>query len=197
MADPTYFASQQAWREWLEEHHGSSGGLFVGLVKKGSGLAGLTYPEALDEALCFGWIDGVRKSIDDKRWMIRFTPRKKSSIWSAVNKRHIERLTREGRMAPAGVATYEGRDLKREKRYSFENNDAAFAPDEEAAFRARDDAWAWYERQGRSYRHAALWWVVSAKKPETRRKRLAQLIEDSAAGRKIGPLRRPGESPAQ
>ncbi|MGD9740889.1 MAG: YdeI family protein [Bauldia sp.] len=191
MPDPTYFPSPKAWRDWLEKNHASSEGLFVGLVKKGSELEGLAYPEALDEALCFGWIDGVRKSIDDKRWMIRFSPRKKSSIWSAVNKRHIERLTKEGRMAPAGLAAYEGRDLKRERSYSFENSNAAFAPEEEAEFRAHGTAWSWYEGQGQSYRHAALWWVVSARKAETRQRRLTQLIEDSAAGQRIGPMRRP------
>jgi len=188
-----FFATAAEWRAWLERNHASSDGLVLGLAKANSGLAFIGYAEALDEALCFGWIDAVRKSIDDTRWTIRFTPRKKKSIWSAVNIRHVARLTDAGRMAPPGLAAFEGRDRGKEKSYSFENHDAAFAPEEEAAFRANAPAWAWFEARPKSYRHPAVWWVVSAKKPETRQKRLETLIAESAAGQKVKALRRPGE----
>ena len=193
MADPVYFASQKAWRAWLEKNHDKSDGLLVGLAKTGSGLPHIGYAEVLDEALCFGWIDGRRHSIDDKRWMIRFSPRRRGSIWSAINVKHIDRLTKAGKMAPPGIATFEGRDRAKERSYSFENQNAAFSADEEKAFRANKAAWAFFEKMPRSYRHPATWWIVSAKKPETRQRRLAILIADSAAGRKVGPLRRPGE----
>lgn len=193
MTDPIFFATASVWRAWLEENHADSPGLMVGLVKAGAGLEGIAYADALDEALAFGWIDGVRRSIDERRWMIRFSPRKKGSIWSAVNKRHVERLLSEGRMAPPGIAAFDGRDPAKERSYSFENANAAFTAAEEALFRAAAEAWAWFESRPKSYRHPATWWVVSAKLPETRRKRLETLIADSAAGRKVKPLRRPGE----
>jgi uncharacterized protein YdeI (YjbR/CyaY-like superfamily) len=194
MADPTYFATPKEWRAWLEKNHDNSDGLMVGLAKTGSGLPYIGYAEVLDEALCFGWIDGRRHSIDDKRWMIRFSPRTRRSIWSAANLKHIDRLTKAGKMHAAGTAVFENRDRAREKSYSFENQDAAFAPEEEKAFRRNKAAWSWFEKMPRSYRHPATWWVVSAKKPETRARRLATLIADSAEGRKVGLLRRPGEA---
>lgn len=193
MAEPVYFASPKAWRSWLEKNHDKSDGLYVGLAKAGSGLPHIGYAEVLDEALCFGWIDGRRHSIDDKRWMIRFSPRRRGSIWSAINVKHIDRLTKAGKMAPAGIATFEGRDRAKERSYSFENHNAALSPDEEKIFRANEDAWAWFEKMPRSYRYPATWWVVSAKKPETRLRRLETLIADSAAGQKVKALRRPGE----
>ncbi len=193
MTEPVFFATAAEWRAWLERNHASSEGLALGLARAGSGIPFIAYPEALDEALCFGWIDAVRKSIDDRRWTIRFTPRKKKSIWSDVNIRHVARLAEAGRMAPPGLAAFEGRDRGKEKSYSFENHDAVFAPAEEALFRANGEAWAWFEARPKSYRHPAVWWVVSAKKPETRQKRLETLIADSAASQKAKPLRRPGE----
>ena len=165
---------------------------WVGFHKVGTGKTGITYSQALDEALCFGWIDGVRRG-GHATWSIRFTPRQKGSIWSAVNSKRIEELIAEGRVAPPGLAAYEGRDREKQKLYSFENREKGLAPDYEARFRADTKAWAWFESMPRSYRHPAIWWVMSAKREETRARRLATLIADSAAGRKIKPLRRPGE----
>ncbi len=193
MSEPVYFASAAEWRVWLERHHASTDAILLGLIKAGSGLEGINYRQALDEALCFGWIDGVRKTVDGRRWTIRFTPRKAKSIWSAVNIRRAEELKQEGRMAAAGLKTFEQRDQTKERSYSFENKDAALSPEEEALFRAAEIAWANFAAMPKSYRHPAVWWVVSAKREETRTRRLVILIEDSAAGRKVKHLRRPGE----
>jgi uncharacterized protein YdeI (YjbR/CyaY-like superfamily) len=189
---PVFFASAVEWRAWLEKHHDSETEIILGLVKVGSGLVGIGYREALDEALCCGWIDGVRRSIDDKRWTIRFTPRRKGSIWSQVNRKRVAELTREGRMAEAGLRVFNNRDRSKQESYSYENQ-AAFDSAEEKIFRANKPAWEHFSAMPKSYRHPAIWWVVSAKRPETRELRLTTLIEDSAAGRKIKPLRRPGE----
>src|SRR5262249_4315503 len=143
--------------------------------------------------LCFGWIDAVRRG-GEHTWSIRFTPRKASSIWSQVNIRRIPELEAEGRMHAAGLGVFAGRDQRQQKKYSFENRDAALSAEDERAFRADKKAWANFEKMPRSYRHPAIWWVVSAKRDETRTKRLATLIADSAAGRKVKHLRRPGEA---
>ncbi|MCW5695949.1 MAG: YdeI/OmpD-associated family protein [Bauldia sp.] len=193
MSEPIFFATPQEWRAWLEENHGRAPALWVGLRKTGSDEPGITYREALDEALCYGWIDGTRKSLDAKRWMIRFSPRKRGSIWSQVNIKRMAALEAEGRLAAPGRHTFETRDVKRQDQYSFENRDAGLAPEYEAAFRRKRKAWAWFEAMPRSYRHPAIWWVMSARQDATRERRLAQLIADSEAGRKVGPLRRPGE----
>jgi uncharacterized protein YdeI (YjbR/CyaY-like superfamily) len=192
MAEPTFFATQEKWRAWLEKNHATQDELVVGFHKVGTGKGGLTYKQALDEALAFGWIDAVRGG-GEGIWTIRFTPRKKKSIWSQVNNRRIGELTKLGRMHPAGIAAFEMRDPKLQNRYSFENKGAGFDPAEEKAFRGNKAAWAWFEKAAPSYRRPATWWVVSAKKPETRAKRLATLIEDSAAGRKVRHLTRPSE----
>jgi uncharacterized protein YdeI (YjbR/CyaY-like superfamily) len=189
---PVFFASVEEWRSWLEKHHDSETEIILGLVKVGSGLVGIGCREALDEALRCGWIDGVRRSIDDKRWTIRFTPRRKGSIWSQVNRKRVAELTREGRMAEAGLRVFNNRDRSKQESYSYENQ-AAFDSAEEKRFRANKPAWEHFSAMPKSYRHPAIWWVVSAKRPETRELRLTTLIEDSAAGRKIKPLRRPGE----
>ncbi len=193
MTDAVFFKSADAWRCWLERNHASGSEIQVGLVKKGSGLVGIDYRQALDEALCFGWIDGVRNSIDDKRWMIRFTPRKRGSNWSDVNLRRVEELREAGRMATPGLEALERRDPKKVSSYSFENREAALSEAEEAAFRQNGVAWEWFAARPKSYRQPAIFWVVSAKRDETRARRLATLIEDSAAGRKVKPLRRPSE----
>jgi uncharacterized protein YdeI (YjbR/CyaY-like superfamily) len=190
--EPRFFRSRGEWRSWLEKNHATRTEQWVGLHKVGSDGKGITYKEAVDEALCFGWIDAVRRG-GDTTWAIRFTPRKTGSIWSAVNLRRIEELKAEGRVAPAGLAVYDGRDPAKQKRYSFENRDTVLAPDYDKRFRAETAAWRWFEAMPRSYRHPAVWWVMSAKQEATRERRLATLIEDSAAGRKIKPLRRPGE----
>ena len=192
MSDPVFFVSQAEWRKWLERNHATKVEIMVGLVKVGSGLEGIGYREALDEALCYGWIDGVRQTIDDKRWMIRFTPRKPKSYWSAVNRKRAEELIREGRMARHGLAVYERRDKSPNGFYSFENKDVALAPAEEKRFKSNRVAWRNFSAMPPSYRRPATWWVISAKRPETREKRLTTLIADSEADLRIKPLRRPG-----
>lgn len=187
MTDPTFFKTAAAWRKWLEKNHDKATEVFVGFHKAGSGNSGITYKEARDEALCFGWIDGLTRG-GETTWTIRFTPRRPKSIWSQVNIKRIEDLKAEGRVHQAGLAAYETRDPERQKRYSFENRDAALSPDEERTFRAHRKAWENFSAMAPSYRRPAIWWVVSAKREETRSKRLTTLIADSAAGRKIKPL---------
>lgn len=191
MTEPTFFKSAAAWRRWLEKNHDKATEKIVGFHKVGSEKSGMTYKEALDEALCFGWIDGVRRG-GDTTWKIRFTPRRPKSIWSAVNIKRIEELKVADRMHASGLAAYEARDPERQKRYSHENRaSAAFAPAEERAFRADKKAWEYFSAMPPSYRRPAIWWVVSAKRDETRTRRLQTLIADSAAGRKIKPLTLP------
>lgn len=182
-----------AWRAWLEAHQDDETGVWLTLAKKGTTEpTSLSYDEALDEALCFGWIDAVRRG-GEHTWSIRFTPRKRASIWSQVNIRRVAELKAEGRMHAAGLAAYEGRDHRRQKKYSFENRDAALSPEDQRRFRADRQAWANFEKMPQSYRHPAIWWVVSAKRADTHERRLATLIADSAAGRKLKHLRRPGD----
>ena len=186
---PTFFAKPEDFRKWLERNHDRKSELWVGLYKKGSGKPSITWPEAVDEALCFGWIDGVRKSIDDERYMNRFTPRTARSTWSAVNIESAKRLIREGRMTPAGLKAFEARADERSAIYSYEQRHAAkLSAAEERRFEANRDAWEYFQHAAPSYRKAAIWWVVSAKKDETRERRLTQLIEHSAAGRTVPPL---------
>jgi uncharacterized protein YdeI (YjbR/CyaY-like superfamily) len=191
--EPTYFATPDEFRAWLEEHHETETELLVGFHKKGSGRPSITWPESVDQALCFGWIDGVRRSIDGERYSIRFTPRKQRSTWSAVNVKRVGELEAEGLMRPAGRAAFERRSEDRTGIYSHERREAAaFDAEQERAFRADERAWAWFQDQPPYYRRAATHWVVSAKKPETRERRLRRLIEDSGAGRTVPPLTRPG-----
>src|SRR5262249_45190079 len=152
-----------------------------------TGRGGMTHREALDEALAFGWIDGRGRG-GAEHWTIRFSPRRRKSIWSDVNIRRVGELTALGRMHPAGIAAFEARDPVRQKRYSHETRDVALAPEYEKLFRANKPAWKWFEAMPPSYRRPATWWVMSAKKEETRQRRLATLIDDSAAGRKVKPL---------
>ena len=187
-----FFKSAGDWRSWLDKNHDKADEIVVGLVKVGSGLVGIGYREALDEALCYGWIDGVRGSIDDRRWQIRFTPRRKGSVWSEVNRKRVAELKRDGRMAEPGLRVFDNRDRARQESYSYED-EAKFDRADEKRFRADKAAWKFFSSMPPSYRRPATFWVVSAKRPETRERRLATLIADSAAGRKIKPLRRPGE----
>jgi uncharacterized protein YdeI (YjbR/CyaY-like superfamily) len=188
--EPTFFATPADFRAWLERHHESHSELIVGFHKMGSGRPSITWPEAVDQALCFGWIDGVRRRIDDTSYSIRFTPRKARSTWSAVNIRRMNELVGEGLVAPAGLAAFERRADDRSAIYSYEQRKAArLEPDQERRLRADERARAFFEAQPPSYRRAAIHWVTSAKKPETRERRLAQLIECSAAGEPVPPLR--------
>jgi uncharacterized protein YdeI (YjbR/CyaY-like superfamily) len=191
---PRYFATPAEFRAWLEAHHADETELLVGFYKRGSGRPSITWPESVDEALCFGWIDGVRRSIDAESYSIRFTPRQKRSTWSAVNIKRVGELITEGRMTPAGRAAFERRTDDRSVIYSHERrHPPELEPDQQARFEAAAGAWEWFAAQAPFYRRQALHWVTSAKRPETRERRLAALIEDSAAGRKVKPLRPPGE----
>ena len=183
--EPTFFHAPEEFRAWLHEHHASEQELLLGFYKKRSGVTGFTQAQAVDEALCFGWIDGQVRSLDENRYTARFTPRTRSSIWSAVNLRRAEQLIAQGRMEPAGLTVYSGRDTRQAGKYSYENRPQTLDPDDEAQFRAHETAWAFFSAQAPSYQRTAIWWVVSAKTDETHRRRLATLITDSAAGRRL------------
>lgn len=188
--NPTFFATPAELRDWLAAHHAEARELWVGFYKKRSGQPSITWPEAVDEALCVGWIDGVRKSIDDDRYTIRFTPRKPGSIWSAVNVKRVEDLTEQGRMRPAGLTAFAGRSAAKSGIYAYEQPDVALDAAAEQEFQANRPAWDFFQAQPAWYRKAAIWWVISAKQDQTRRKRLATLITDSARGRTLAQLTR-------
>lgn len=183
--EPTFFRSPEEFRAWLQQHHATERELLLGFYKKRSGVTGFTQAQAVDEALCFGWIDGHVRAIDENRYTARFTPRTPQSIWSAVNIRRAEQLIAQGRMEPSGLRIYTGRDPRQAGKYSFENRPQSLDPADEATFRADAPAWTFFQAQAPSYRRTAIWWVVSAKKDETRRRRLATLIQDSAEGRRL------------
>jgi uncharacterized protein YdeI (YjbR/CyaY-like superfamily) len=185
-----FFDSSSEFREWLETNHERAGELILGFYKKGSGKKGLSYAESLDEALCFGWIDGVRKNLDAVSYSIRFTPRMKNSIWSLANLRRVERLKKSGRMKRAGLESHSMRDPAKTGIYSFENATRTLAVDEEKKFMSEANAWDFFQKQTPSYRRMALWWIVSAKKDETRARRLSLLIEDSASERTLAQFTR-------
>jgi uncharacterized protein YdeI (YjbR/CyaY-like superfamily) len=185
---PKFFSSRDDFRKWLEENHDREAELLIGFHKKSSEKKSITYAEALDEALCFGWIDGVRKSLNETSYVQRFTPRKPKSIWSLINVRHVERLKKEGRMHPAGLEAYARRDPKRTGIYSFENEPHKLAPAYEKRFRENKNAWKFFEEQALYYKKLMIFRIMSAKKEETRLRRLDQLIESSAQGKRIGLL---------
>ncbi|WP_138992764.1 YdeI family protein [Larkinella sp. C7] len=190
---PTFFATPAEFRQWLEQHHETEKELFVGFYKVGSGKPSITWPQSVDEALCFGWIDGIRKSIDETSYMIRFTPRKTKSIWSAVNLKRIGELTEQGLVKPAGLTVFQERDLKKAGLYSHEKEDQPLDAAFEAQLQANEKAWQFFHQQAPSYQKTVRHWIMGAKQPETRLKRLTSLIEDSENGRKVGPFRRNGE----
>jgi uncharacterized protein YdeI (YjbR/CyaY-like superfamily) len=191
LTDARFFASPGEWRAWLEEHHDSADEVVVGYWRRGTGRPSLTWAQSVDEALCFGWIDGVRRRIDDERYCIRFTARRPRSRWSRVNVERVAELEAEGRMRPAGRAAFAART--EEGTYSYEQQrEARLDPDRAARLRADAAAWAHFSAQPPWYRRAAVHWVMSAKREETRDRRLAQLVACSAAGRPVPPLTRPG-----
>lgn len=187
---PRFFTTPAAFRRWLAKNHATATELWVGYYKKATGKPSITWHESVDQALCFGWIDGVRKSLDADRYMIRFTPRNPRSKWSAVNVKRAEELIRLGLMEQAGRKAFFRRDTARDIEYSYERAVAELPPEQVARFRANPDAWKFFQSQPPSYRKAATGWVVSAKRESTRDRRLATLIADSAAGMRVGPLRR-------
>lgn len=175
-----FFKTPAQLRRWFKANGARKSELWIGIHRKESGKGGVDYRQALDAALCFGWIDGIRKKLDDSSFTVRFTPRKTTSIWSNVNIAHVKRLTAEGRMMPEGVAAFRKRDPARSGIYSFERERADLEPAMIAEFRKNPAAWKYFESAPPYYRRVAGWWVISAKKEETRRKRLAQLISSSA-----------------
>lgn len=180
-----FFESPKDLRKWFEKNHTDAVELWVGYYKKDSGKPSVTWPESVDEALCVGWIDGIRKSIDEISYKIRFTPRKPRSIWSAVNIRRAEELIKLGRMRPKGLAAYQAREENKSGIYSYEQRSADLPEQYAAKFKKNKPAWKFYQSQPPSYLKAVNWWVISAKTEETRLKRLDQLIDDSAHQRRI------------
>ena len=190
--EPVFFEDVLAFRAWLIANHERESELWVGFRKRGTGLPSITWPEAVDEGLCVGWIDAVRKSIDETSYTIRFTRRKPGSIWSAVNIARVEALTAEGRMQPAGLAAFAKRKEARSGVYSHEQAEMPeLTSSQEAEFRANAVAWEFFQSRPASYRKAAIWGIVNAKKDETKAKRLAELIECSARGETVSSLTRP------
>lgn len=164
--EPMFFATVAAWRGWLEKNHNRRQELLVGFYKKDSGKPSITWPESVDAALCFGWIDGVRHRIDDESYSIRFTPRKTRSTWSAINIKRVEELTAQQLMSPAGLKAFEARRENRSGIYSFEQRNIQFEREQEQVFRANKSAWKFFQLRPPWYQRAATWWVVSAKRPE-------------------------------
>lgn len=191
---PRFFRTQEEFGAWLERNYHSADELWVGFYKKSSGRKSITWPEAVDEALRFGWIDGVRKRIDDERYTNRFTPRRPTSNWSLRNIDRVRELTELGLMHPAGLKAFAERADERSALYSYEQRRAAtLAPDHEREFKRNRKAWVFFESCPPSYRKSATHWVMSAKREETQRRRLSQLIEDSATGRRVPPLTPPSK----
>ncbi len=185
----TFFRNPSAMRKWLEKNHKKVQELWIGFYKKDSGKPSITWPESVDEALCFGWIDGIRKSIDRDSYMIRFTPRKADSNWSLVNVKRVEELTKQGRMHASGLEVYNKRKAEKTGLYSFEQNENKLTPEFEELFRENKKAWKFFETQVPSYRNPCIRWVMSARQEETRMKRLLILIRDSGNGSFIAPMK--------
>jgi uncharacterized protein YdeI (YjbR/CyaY-like superfamily) len=191
---PRFFPIPANFRAWLETHHADTPELWVGFYKRDSGKPSITWQESVDEALCFGWIDGLRKSLGDDGYMIRFTPRKPGSNWSAVNLKRAAGLVAAGRMSPAGLKEFHQR--KKSRVYSYEQRKAAnLEPAHQRQFRASQQAWAFFRSRPPWYQRLATYWVVTAKRPETRLKRLATLIDFSARSQTIRQLSRPAKTP--
>jgi len=189
---PIFFATPSAFRAWLDANHNAAGELLVGFYKRGSGKQSMTWPESVDEALCFGWIDGVRRSIDEDCYSIRFTPRKPRSRWSDVNVRRAQALVELGLMRAAGARAFAQRN-EDDPKYSYEHRKATeFDAKMVAAFRENTHAWDFFQAQPKWYRRTATFWVLSAKKDETRQNRFATLLADSKNGERVKPLRRLG-----
>jgi uncharacterized protein YdeI (YjbR/CyaY-like superfamily) len=184
---PKHFASPVAFRVWLAKHHATETELWVGYWKKATGIPTMTWSESVDEALCFGWIDGVRNAVDGQSYTIRFTPRRPGSAWSAINLAKMKTLETEGRMTETGRRAFHASD-HRKSGYAVKDFNAEFDAAGLRAFRDRPKAWIFFQEQPPGYRRMATYWVMNAKQPETRARRLAALIADSAAGRRLGRL---------
>ncbi len=182
---PTFFPTPQEFRQWLEKNHQTEKELLVGFYKVGTGKASMTWPESVDQALCFGWIDGVRRSIDEESYSIRFTPRKPTSIWSAVNIRKMEELTTTGLMTKAGLKAFDLRKEERSAIYSHEKEAASLSPEFEDLFKANKKAWEFFITQAPSYQKVMRHWIMSAKQEKTRASRLEKTIRESEAGKRV------------
>ncbi|PYM00497.1 MAG: bacteriocin-protection protein [Verrucomicrobia bacterium] len=183
---PIFFTKPVVFRAWLEKHHQTKRERWVGFHRKASGRPSITWPEAVDEALCYGWIDGLRKAIDAESYKIRFTPRRLTSNWSAINIRRMKELMREGRVRPGGIKAFQKRVPERSGIYSYENRKSAtLSAGGKKRFRADLVAWKFFQRQPASYRQTAIWWVISAKRPQTQEDRLRKLIALSKGGRRL------------
>jgi uncharacterized protein YdeI (YjbR/CyaY-like superfamily) len=191
-SDVLFPASTDELRDWFDANHETAEELWLGYHKKATGRPTITWSDAVDEALCVGWIDSVRYSLDDERSAQRFTPRRKGSVWSAINVRKVAELTAQGRMRPAGLAAFEARDPERTAIYSYERENGAFTDGEIRRLKGNAAAWADWERRSRSYKRTVTYWIASAKKPETRARRMDALIEAAANGEPVGPMRPPG-----
>lgn len=185
---PIFFENASIFREWLGKNHQTETFLYVGYYKVNSGKTCMTWSESVDEALCFGWIDSVRKSLDSESYCNRFTPRKRNSIWSAVNIKKVEELTEKGLMQPAGFAAFALRKEHKSKIYAYEQENVQFSEEFEQQFKENETAWAFFQSLPASYQKTATNWVMSAKQATTQTKRLAELIADSAAGQRIKSL---------
>ena len=183
--NPRFFKTPAAFRKWLSANHAKSKELWVGFYKKSSGKPSITWPESVDEALCFGWIDGLRKKVDEESYTIRFTPRKPSSTWSAVNIRNVGRLLKENRMQPAGLKAYQARKENRSGIYSYEQRSPELIEPYAGKLKRNKAAWKFFQAQPPGYRKTMNWWIVSAKQEDTRLKRLDKLIEESEQGRRM------------
>jgi uncharacterized protein YdeI (YjbR/CyaY-like superfamily) len=188
MTNPVFFKTQKDFRKWFQKNHTKAAELLVGFYERTSGKPSITWPESVDEALCFGWIDGIRRNIDEDSYSIRFTPRKKVSIWSAVNTKRANELKALGLMSPAGLKTFEARDEKRSKLYAYENKNKKLSPVYEKKFKQNKKAWEYFKSQAPWYQRTSSHWVISAKQEATRLRRLETLINDCENERKIKPL---------
>jgi uncharacterized protein YdeI (YjbR/CyaY-like superfamily) len=182
---PTFFESPTKFRAWLQKHHRTATELWVGYRKKKTGTPSITWQESVDEALCFGWIDGIRRSVDEQSYMNRFTPRRAGSFWSAINTRRAAELIDEGRMRPAGRKAYEARDAARTTALHSVRENPRLDKTRAAEFSANREAWAFFQVQPPGYRRLAIWWIVSAKREETRTRRFNQLLALSASHRRL------------
>ena len=182
---PKFFATQAEFRKWLEKNHEKETELLVGFYKVGAGKPSMTWSESVDQALCFGWIDGVRRSIDEESYSIRFTPRRPTSVWSAINIKKIAELTKQGVMRPAGVAAFEKRREDKSAIYTYENKPKEFSAELEKIFRRNKKAWEFFGQQPNGYRRNLMFWVMSATQPATQMKRLEKLIVESEKGKRM------------
>ncbi len=182
---PRFFKNATLFRQWLAQNHATEKELVVGYYKKETGNPSITWPESVDQALCFGWIDGIRRRIDDASYSIRFTPRKPSSIWSQINIAKVQALIENGMMQPAGLQAFEKRSENKSGIYSYEQRGIDFEEPYHSIFQQNKVAWNFFVKQSVSYRKAACWWVISAKREMTRLSRLAKLIGHSSNSERI------------